>query len=221
MQGVSLEVVRLRWKVCNTAAVAQRIRASVYGTEGRGFESLQPHEPHLQLGPRKWRLLVTPNMLGHSGRCTYRNTYRLRSINCCSQFSLVRLPPDFVAHTIESPRTLLDVVTHSPVKFTYPSGRDSAQGAPAMTYEVGDSSTMATTNPPTIGLTKLLYSVSETAHLLSLSRSTVYAFMKSGELLAVYPTSKARIPAGAIRQFVQNSEDLARAERQSQRLRIR
>jgi excisionase family DNA binding protein len=90
-----------------------------------------------------------------------------------------------------------------------------------MTYEVGDSSTMATTNPPTIGLTKLLYSVSETAHLLSLSRSTVYAFMKSGELLAVYPTSKARIPAGAIRQFVQNSEDLARAERQSQRLRIR
>jgi hypothetical protein len=36
--------LRLRWKVCNTAAVAQRIRASVYGTEGRGFESLQPHQ---------------------------------------------------------------------------------------------------------------------------------------------------------------------------------
>ena len=38
------KVGRLRWKVCNNAAVAQRIRASVYGTEGRGFESLQPHQ---------------------------------------------------------------------------------------------------------------------------------------------------------------------------------
>src|SRR5271167_4290018 len=37
-------VVRLRWKVSNNAAVAQRIRASVYGTEGREFESLQPHQ---------------------------------------------------------------------------------------------------------------------------------------------------------------------------------
>jgi hypothetical protein len=34
---------RLRWLASNIAAVAQRIRASVYGTEGRGFESLQPH----------------------------------------------------------------------------------------------------------------------------------------------------------------------------------
>jgi hypothetical protein len=35
--------LRLRLKVSINAAVAQRIRASVYGTEGRGFESLQPH----------------------------------------------------------------------------------------------------------------------------------------------------------------------------------
>jgi hypothetical protein len=34
---------RLAWWASNNAAVAQRIRASVYGTEGRGFESLQPH----------------------------------------------------------------------------------------------------------------------------------------------------------------------------------
>ncbi len=34
---------RLGWWVFINAAVAQRIRASVYGTEGRGFESLQPH----------------------------------------------------------------------------------------------------------------------------------------------------------------------------------
>jgi hypothetical protein len=42
---------RLRWLANNNAAVAQRIRASVYGTEGREFESLQPHHPHHQLGP--------------------------------------------------------------------------------------------------------------------------------------------------------------------------
>jgi hypothetical protein len=42
-------VGRLRWKTCNNAAVAQRIRASVYGTEGRGFESLQPHQLTLTL----------------------------------------------------------------------------------------------------------------------------------------------------------------------------
>jgi hypothetical protein len=48
MAEMCSEVVRLRWKVSNYAAVAQRIRASVYGTEGRGFESLQPH--HLDIG---------------------------------------------------------------------------------------------------------------------------------------------------------------------------
>jgi len=35
---------QIGYLACNIAAVAQRIRASVYGTEGRGFESLQPHE---------------------------------------------------------------------------------------------------------------------------------------------------------------------------------
>jgi hypothetical protein len=34
----------LGWWASINAAVAQRIRASVYGTEGRGFESLQPHQ---------------------------------------------------------------------------------------------------------------------------------------------------------------------------------
>ena len=37
------EIGRLGLWVVIIAAVAQRIRASVYGTEGRGFESLQPH----------------------------------------------------------------------------------------------------------------------------------------------------------------------------------
>jgi hypothetical protein len=47
-----MKVIGLRLKVSINAAVAQRIRASVYGTEGRGFESLQPHHSHLgERGP--------------------------------------------------------------------------------------------------------------------------------------------------------------------------
>lgn len=49
----------------------------------------------------------------------------------------------------------------------------------------------------------------------------MYALMKSGQILAVYPTSKARIPASAIAQFVQKSEVQARLEREAQKLRLR
>src|ERR1039458_4368323 len=77
MTEVSTKVIGLRLKVSINAAVAQRIRASVYGTEGRGFESLQPHHPHLQLGPRKRRLIVIIVGPTVSSPCTYRCTYRL------------------------------------------------------------------------------------------------------------------------------------------------
>jgi len=66
-------------------------------------------------------------------------------------------------------------------------------------------------------LAKLLYSVSEAAQLLSCSRNTVYALMRSGEILAVYPTSKARIPATALVRFVQTKELEAHEERLARR----
>ena len=53
---------------------------------------------------------------------------------------------------------------------------------------------------------KFLYSVSETAQLLSVSRGTIYALMKSGQILAVYPTSQARISAEAIKRYVSKLE---------------
>ena len=53
---------------------------------------------------------------------------------------------------------------------------------------------------------KYLYSVSETAQLLSVSRGTIYALMKSGQILAVYPTSQARISAEAIKRYVSKLE---------------
>jgi excisionase family DNA binding protein len=66
-------------------------------------------------------------------------------------------------------------------------------------------------------LSKLLYSVSEAAALLSCSRNTVYALIKSGKLLAVHPTSSTRISAVALTRFVQIKEDEARLEREAQR----
>jgi len=53
---------------------------------------------------------------------------------------------------------------------------------------------------------KYLYSVSDTAQLLSVSRGTIYALMKSGQILAVYPTSQARISAEAIKRYVSKLE---------------
>lgn len=47
---------RLGWWASINAAVAQRIRASVYGTEGRGFESLQPHR--CDLNPKRRTTLL-------------------------------------------------------------------------------------------------------------------------------------------------------------------
>lgn len=54
----------------------------------------------------------------------------------------------------------------------------------------------------TISTDKILYSVSEAASLLSLSRGTVYKLISSGRLAAVYPTSKARISAESLHRYV-------------------
>ena len=54
----------------------------------------------------------------------------------------------------------------------------------------------------TISTDKILYSVPEAASLLSLSRGTVYKLISSGRLVAVYPTSKARISAEALHRYV-------------------
>ena len=49
---------------------------------------------------------------------------------------------------------------------------------------------------------KLLYSVAEAAQLLSLSRGTVYKFIESGRLLAVFPTAHARVSADSLHRYV-------------------
>ena len=60
---------------------------------------------------------------------------------------------------------------------------------------------------------KILYSVDEAATLLSLSRGTVYKLIHTGQILAVYPTSKTRISASALQRFVAQLESSQRTQR--------
>jgi len=59
-------------------------------------------------------------------------------------------------------------------------------------------------------LNKYLYTIPQTASLLSCSPGTIYKLMDSGKLLAVYPTSKARISASSIVNYVKQLEKEAR-----------
>jgi len=60
---------------------------------------------------------------------------------------------------------------------------------------------------------RLLYSVKDAAELLSLSRGTIYKLIDSGRLIAVYPTTHARISADSLRRYVANLE---RSQRESE-----
>jgi excisionase family DNA binding protein len=62
-----------------------------------------------------------------------------------------------------------------------------------------------------------LYTIPETAKRLSLSRQSVYGLINSGELLAVYPTTAARISEAAISAFVRNLEERERREIKARR----
>jgi excisionase family DNA binding protein len=66
-------------------------------------------------------------------------------------------------------------------------------------------------------LDRLLYSVADAAIVLSCSRNTVYSLIRSGKIVAVYPTSKARVTATSLVRFIERMESETRSERQSQR----
>ena len=160
---------------------------------------------------------MNATVLDRSGECTYRCTYastsRLRA----------RLRPRSTSHNDCAPgntqkfsRTCLRTCVPSLVMWAY-SRRDA--GWPSKEDPTKRFFVLFPRRKRCVGreLGKLLYSVSEAAVLLSCSRNTVYGLIKSGELLAVHPTSKARISRGSLERFVQLKEDEARSERQAQR----
>ena len=64
---------------------------------------------------------------------------------------------------------------------------------------------------------KYLYTIPQAAERLSLSRQTVYGLIKSGQLLAVYPTTAARISDSSISAFVRELEERERREAKARR----
>ena len=58
---------------------------------------------------------------------------------------------------------------------------------------------------------KYLFTIPETAQLLSCSPATVYKWLEQGRLLCVYPTTRARITKESISHFVELLEREAEA----------
>ena len=164
---------------------------------------------------------MAPTLLDRSVRCTYRSTYHRRSRQFGGDSTPVMGHPCSAEGTPKCPRSVVDSYTRRAVKYQHEAVRSLLCGAFAPTFRERACSSVSTTNLQTTGLNKLLYSVSEAAQLLSCSRNTVYALMRSGELLAVYPTSKARIPAIALVRFVELKEIEARSEQMALKRRFR
>ncbi len=110
-------------------------------------------------------------------------------------------------HIVESPRASRNTIVtgRAPKSFEKMVGIQDVEGEPFMS----DAKQFSPS------LDRMLYSVSEAAEVLSCSRNTVYAFMRSGQLLAVYPTSKARISKASLERFIQILEIEARSSKDS------
>jgi len=162
---------------------------------------------------------VTASILVQPRHCTYRNTYsRLRLLQVPLTATSIAMESTFPRDTFSAFWTPAGACGHGCIKLRVPKGKAVAEfvtgGKGNLTERL--FFTVTTNIIQNKELAKLLYSVSETAQLLSCSRNTVYSLMKSGQILAVYPTSKARIPATSLIRFVKSKEDEARAEQLAQ-----
>ena len=153
---------------------------------------------------------MSATMIGKTRQCTYRSTYS-RNSHSIRSFE----PTDRDLFWEDNPRATYTPTSTNVVSSVelFRTGSEEVpqveRSKPALLWRCFFR--MATISFPGNELAKLLYSVSEAAQLLSCSRNTVYELMRSGQILAVYPTSKARIPATALLRFVQSKEVEARA----------
>ena len=153
---------------------------------------------------------MTHDVVRLTVRCTYRNTYRWNSPLQFSPFQNAfsdrgQQMVSYHLRNSEVPHTHMHnlVIGRATKAIEKIEGIEDAEGEPYM------SEAKQLSQP----LSKMLYSVSEAAEVLSCSRNTVYAFMRSGQLLAVYPTSKARISKASLERFVQILEIEARSSK--------
>ena len=157
--------------------------------------------------------MATP-LLVQSGQCTYRCTYESPA-----QLLITRL-----ALCVESQTRLRDAKSEK--LHVHELERESLLGT--IGFSLGGQQWlhrfirklilhMNEVGVQTKALDRLLYSVADAAQLLSCSRTTVYSLIRSGEILAVYPTSKARITRAALERYVEKKEAESRTEQQTQR----
>jgi excisionase family DNA binding protein len=159
---------------------------------------------------------VAATLLEHSGRCTYRCTYARHNriepslappgewrLNCECVTRIVK--PCASMNTLANTRSLSLATVFG------------GQAQHLRIFVEEHVLQMREKSFETRALDRLLYSVADAAVLLSCSKNTVYSLIRSGEILAVYPTSKARISAESLKRFVAQKEFEARSERQSQR----
>ena len=152
-------------------------------------------------------------MLDGPVRCTYRSTYRRPS--CSSDLTFFSRCHELATEEPKNSRTPLTACARELVPSPHLLEEDFTKQSFCVERNFfQDMSAEHETN----GTAKLLYSVAEAATLLSCSRNTVYGLIKSGEILAIHPTSRARITATALARFLERKESEARSERQSQRL---
>lgn len=154
------------------------------------------------------------------GECTYRGTYhRTDPLRRQRVFTGFGYSDPSCADMQCSRRTIARFVGRTRVES--PTSERSAGALGPVTFERTPFRKMRSVEIEVRELDKLLYSIAEAALLLSCSRNTVYNLIKSGEILAVYPTSKARISAISLKRYVRKKESESVAERQALKQMVR
>ena len=167
-----------------------------YGTEGRGFESLQPH--HLETPYR------TEHLRSNGSFCSPSKVFFDTYLNTYVDEPRLTWPYLFARVSESKSRHGSTFIWRHTVNPSHTCGvlrRKFCGCSLPASFAISISSQLRImTNK--LGTTKMLYSVAEAAILLSLSRGSVYKLIASGRLLAVYPTSQARISADALHRYV-------------------
>jgi len=142
-------------------------------------------------------------LLDHKSDCIYRCTYE--SENCVVRVGRIREQKisKFSCH-----EKLVDERLVSPQRKGSQSKGSTGLGEIHLGVDGRPSHQWSDVMPEQ----KYLYTIPETAERLSLSRQSVYGLIKSGELLAVYPTTAARISEASISAFVRNLEERERRQ---------
>ena len=142
------------------------------------------------------------------GRCTYRCTYGSENREAIQATSREQKISKWSCN-----EKFVDERLDSPQKKGNQSKGSTGQGE----IHIGADGRPSHQWSDVMPVQKFLYTIPETAERLSLSRQSVYGLIRSGELLAVHPTTAARISEASIAAYVRNLEERERREVKARR----